>query len=431
MNGYLLTKTIDKVKGDKFLTNSLIFFIGSFLVGIGSYLYQFLTARMLTVEVYGELQSLLAILAVIGIPIGVISTVLTKYTADFKAKGWPNKIHTLFSLFTKKISTAAIIFFIIFVILSGYIAKFLNLTSTLPLIILGTSFLFGFLNSINLGVLRGLQKFKELSVISIISVLLKILFAVLLVKLGFALNGAVGAVVLAGLIGYLISFYPLKFLFKQEKEKIETKEIFRYSFPVFFILLFTTLLYSVDIILVKHFFSAQIAGEYGALAILGHIIFFITGPIVGVMFPMAADAHGNHTDSTKVFKKTIFLVSLIGVTILLSYFLLPGFIIKILIGSKFLPIGKFLGWFGISMFLYSLVGLFAQYFLSIGKTKCAYLVGIGAILQVILISIFHTNLWQIIWIMNGVMLVILLLLTFYYFKMNKYEKINFNSNPGL
>jgi len=75
MNGYLLTKTIDKVKGDKFLTNSLIFFIGSFLVGIGSYLYQFLTARMLTVEVYGELQSLLAILAVIGIPIGVISTV--------------------------------------------------------------------------------------------------------------------------------------------------------------------------------------------------------------------------------------------------------------------------------------------------------------------------------------------------------------------
>jgi len=249
--------------------------------------------------------------------------------------------------------------------------------------------------------------------------------------LGFAINGAVGAVVLAGLIGYLISFFPLKFLFKQKKEKIETKEIFRYSFPVFFIILFITLLYNVDIILVKHFFSAQIAGEYGALAILGHVIFFMTGPIVGVMFPMAAHAHSNHTDPTKVFKKAIFLVSLIAFVILLSYFILPDFIIKILIGSKFLSISKFLGWFGIAMFLYSLVSLFAQYFLSTGKTKCAYLVGIGAILQVILISIFHTNLWQIIWIMNGVMLVILLLLTFYYFKINRYEKINFNSNSGL
>jgi O-antigen/teichoic acid export membrane protein len=416
MNGYSLTKTIDKVKGDKFLSNSFIFFIGSFLVGVGNYLYQFLMARMLMVEVYGELQSILAILAITGVLTGAISTVLTKYTADFKAKDWLNKIYALFLLFTKKILTAAIIFFVIFVILSGYIAKFLNLTSVFPLIILGAGFLFSFSNSINLGIVRGLQKFKELSVISIIPVFLKILSAILLVKLGFAINGAVGAVVLAGLIGYLISFYPLKFLFGQEKEKIETKEIFQYSFPVFFTLLFTTLLYSVDIILVKHFFSAQIAGEYGALAILGHIIFFITGPIVGVMFPMAADAHGNHTDSTKVFKKTIFLVGLIGFVALLSYFLLPGFIIKILIGSKFLSISKFLGWFGIAMFLYSLVGLFTQYFLSIEKIKCTYLVGIGVLLQVILISIFHTNLWQIIWIMNSVMFFILALLIFYYFR---------------
>ena len=171
-----------------------------------------------------------------------------------------------------------------------------------------------------------------------------------------------------------------------------------------------------DIILVKHFFSAQTAGEYGALAMLGRIIFFITAPIVGVMFPMAANAHGNHTDPTKVFKKTIFLVGLIGFVILLSYFFLPDFIIKILIGSKFLSISKFLGWFGLSMFLYSLVGLFAQYFLSIEKIKCTYLVGVGVALQAILISIFHTNLWQIIWTMNGVMFFILALSIFYYFR---------------
>jgi len=416
MNGYSLTKIIEKVRGDKFLSNSFIFFTGSLLVSIGNYIYQFLMARMLMVEVYGELQSLLAIFAIIGIPTSAILTVLVKYTADFKAKEWLNKIYTLFLFFTKRISISAIIFFIIFVILSGYVAGFLNLTSVLPLVILGIGFSLSFLDSINAGILRGLQKFKELSAISIISVFLKILFAILLVKLGFAINGAIGAFVLAALIGYLISFYPLKFLFRKQKEKIETKEIFQYSFPVFFTLLFITLLYNVDIILVKHFFSAQIAGEYGALAILGHIIFFMTGPIVGVMFPMAAVAHSNHTDPTGVFKKTIFLVSLIGLAILFFYFFFADFIIKILIGSKFLSINKFLGWFGLSMFFYSLVSLFSSYFLSVEKIKCTYLVGAGVLLQIILISIFHNNLWQIIWTMNGVMVFILALLSFYYFK---------------
>jgi len=416
MNGYLLIKSLDKIKKDRFLANSLILFCGSLLAGGGNYLYQFLMARMLTVAAYGELQSLLAIFAVTAIPTAALSTVLVKYTADFKTKDQLNKIYSLFLLLTKKTSAAAIIFFVIFVIFSGYIAGFLNLGSVFPLIILGIAFLFGFSSSINSGVLRGLQKFKELSIISIISAFLKILFAVLLVKLGFAINGAVGAVTLAALIGYFISFYPIKFLFRRQKEEVRVKEILQYSFPVFFTLLFTALLCSADIILVKHFFSAQTAGEYGALTILGHMIFFMTGPVAAVMFPMVVDAHSSLNHPAKILKKAIFLVVLIGLAIVFFYFFIPDFIIKILIGSKFLLIGKYLGWFGLSMFLYSLVTLFSTYFLSVGKSRGAYLVGVGALLQIIFISVFHSNLWQIIWIMNAVMLFILLLLISYFIR---------------
>ena len=371
---------------------------------------------MLTIEAYGELQSLLTILSVIAVLTGAISTVLVKYTADFKAKDQLNKIYTLFLLFSKKTSTVAIIFFVIFVILSRYIANFLNLTSVLPLIILGFAFLLGFPNSINSGILRGLQKFKALSIISIIATLIKLLFAILLVSLGFSINGAVGAVVLAALIGYLISFVPIKFLFSRQKDKIQAKEIFRYSFPVFFTLFFTTLLCSINVILVKHFFSAQTAGEFGALAMLGNIIFLITAPIALVMFPMAADAHANLNHPAKILKKAIFWIILISLAIVSCYFFIPNFIIAVLIGSKFLVIGKYLGWFGLAMFLYSLVYLFSNYFLSVGKVKGTYLVGIGVVLQILLMAIFHTNLWQIVWIMNTTMLGTLLLLIYYFLR---------------
>jgi O-antigen/teichoic acid export membrane protein len=404
------------IRNDKFLTGSLVLFCGSLLVGAINYLYQFLMARMLTVAVYGELQSLIAIFAVTGVLTGTISTVLTKYTADFKANSRTDKIYSIFLLFTKKTTLAALIFFAFFALLSGYVAGFLNMTSIIPLIIIGLSFIFGFSSSVNSGILRGLQKFKELSLVSITSTLIKLTFGVLLVKLGFAINGAVGAVTLASLVGYLISFYPIKFLFKQKTTKIETKEIVRYSFPVFLSLLFTSLLCSLNVILVKHFFSAQTAGEFGALVVLGNIIFFMVGPISGVMFPMAADAQSSLGSPAKILKKAIFLVVFIGAVIVGCYFAIPNLIIKVLIGSKFLIIGKYLGWVGVSMFMYSFVSLFSNYFLSVERLKGAYLVGVGALLQIVLITIFHSDLWQIVWIMNGVMLLTLLLLISYFIK---------------
>jgi len=422
----LFDKTaIDKIKKDSFLRNSIIFFVGSFLASIGNYLYQFLMARMFSVKAYGELQSLLSIFVIVSIPTAALSTVLIKWTAHFKARQQMNKIYGLFSFFANKVLIISILFFIVFTLLSNYIKEFLNLNSNLPVIILGTSFLIAFLQSINRGVIQGLEKFKDASLISLTEVFFKIFLAVLLVKLGFGLNGAVGAIVLAVLIAYFISFLPIKFLFREQKKKVEINEILKYFFPVSFTLLFLTILYNMDIILVKHFFPAQVAGEYGALAILGHIVFFIVTPLIMVMFPMTAAAYSNNTDHSKILKKTIFLVSLVSFGILFFYFLFPEIIIKILIGSKFLSISKYLGWFGAAMFLCSLINLFLQYFLSIQKINCTYFVGIGAVLQIALISFWHNALWQIVLIMNVVMSLILISLTAYYLKTkNSYAEVN-------
>jgi len=412
----LFFKTLNSVKKDKFLVSSAIFFGGSLLASAGNYLFHFLMARMLAIETYGELQSLIAVFVIIGIPVTALSTVLVKYTADFKAKQQLGKVFSLLSFFTKKALFIGIIFLVVFLIFNGYIANFLKLTSGLPVMILAISFLVVFPRSINYGIIRGLEKFKSASIVLVAEVFLKIVLAVLLVKIGLTLNGVVGAVVLAGVISYFISFFPLRYLFKEKKEKIETRKILRYFSPTFFVLLFITLLYNMDVVLVKHFFSAKTAGEYGALAIIGRIIFFIGGPIVSVMFPMTASAYTSKSSSAKIFKKSIILVSLVGLVALVFYFIFPNFVIKMLVGSKFLAIGKFLGWFGIAMFLCSLVNLFLQYFLSIGKTKCVYLVVTGVLLEIVLISVFHNSLWQVIFIMNSVMFLTLMLLVGYFVK---------------
>ena len=414
---------IKKIKSDKFLSNSFIFFTGGFLVSVGGYFFHFLMVRMLSVESYGEIQSLLAVSVIFGIPMAALSTVLVKYTAAFKAKGENNKLHSLFSLFTNRILLAISIFSVFFFVFSGFIADFLKLKTTWPVIILGLTFIPTFLSLVNRAIIQGLEKFTSISIIGLAEVIVRILLAFILVKIGFAVNGAIGAIALAGLASYFFTFLPLKFLFGRDKKKepIETKEIIKYFPPVFFALLFLTLFYNIDIVLVKHFLPAYEAGQYGALALIGHIIFFITGPIVAVMFPMASAAHANNANPSKIFKKTIVLAGLVGSAILLVYFLLPGLIIKILVGDKFLALSNLLGWFGLAMFVYSLVMIFSQYFLSIHKTKVFYFLGLGVLLQTISITIWHQNLGQIVWAMNAAMLFTLVLLLVYYWRVKKLE----------
>jgi O-antigen/teichoic acid export membrane protein len=382
------------------------------VVGLGGYLFQFLMARMLEVKSYGELQSLIALLTIFGIPSATLLTVIVRYVAIFKAKEEFPKIYTLFVIFTKKLLVIGFCLFVLFCLLSKSIGNFLQITSSLPIIILSTCFFVVFLESVNQGILQGLQKFKQLSIISITAVFFKIVLGALLVKLGFEINGAVGAIVLAFFIGYLISFFPLRFLFKNRKKggRVDIKAIFKYSLPVFFSLFFLTLFYNLDMVLVKHFFPPDLAGQYGALAVIGHIIFFVGGPVGSVMFPMVASAHAKGDKHFSILKTSFLLVSLIGLCGLTFYFLIPSLVIKILVGSKFLSIVPYLGWFGLAMFLYSLIVLLSRYLLSIRLTKYIFILGLGIVLQVLLIFIWHSNLWQIVWIMNTVAAFVFILL---------------------
>ena len=71
---------------------------------------------------------------------------------------------------------------------------------------------------------------------------------------------------------------------------------------------------TMDLILVKHFFSDQDAGVYATLSILGKIIYFAASPVASVMFPIVA---GKHAKGEKYFE---FLLMSLLITIFLSQY---------------------------------------------------------------------------------------------------------------
>ena len=426
-----------KLEENQFYLDSLIFFIASFSGGFGNYIFHSLTARLLSPSSYGELQSLISLSVILGIPVGVLFLVITKYTAEFKAKNENQKIYFLFKNFTKKFFLLGILLFIFLLIVARFILNFLALTSLIPLIVLIASFIFVFSAALNNALLQGLQKFKALSVISIISMVLKIILAFIFIKLSLAVSGVVGAIVLSGLVAYGLTFMPLRSLASlttpTSLPSLPLRQMLCFSAPVFFTLLFTTLLYNLDIILIKHFFTPELAGQYAALALLGHIVFFIIGPLIAVMFPAAAAAHISSERSLDcpnlhnspdlpdaILKKTLLMSVSVGLMALVFYFTFPALIIKIIVGVNYLELAPYLGWFALAMFLFSIVFLISQYFLSINQTRFVYFLGASVLAQIIFIFIWHQSLWQIIWIMNGVMATCLAGLAIYYTKTLKH-----------
>ncbi|MFH1172909.1 MAG: oligosaccharide flippase family protein [bacterium] len=411
---------LDRIKNNALVKNSTILFIGMMIFNVLNYLYHLIMSRFLTVQEFGELESVFALIYIISVPASALMILAMRYVSIYKAENNPDKAAAFFRKFHKNLLLVSPLIILFFIVLSPWISRFLNLASGSSIIILGFMVVFYLLACLIQGVLQGWQRFTGVSISLIIQGLAKFGFAILLVWLSLGVNGAIGGVFLGNIFFYLVLLYLLKFLLKhKEPVELAKRQIVNFFWPVFISSLAITFLYSLDMLLVKHFFSQEIAGNYGALTILSKVIFFATAPLIAVMFPMVAESHSLKGNYQRIMGQSLLLVCLVGLTPLVIYFLAPGLAISLLVGSKFMAIAPYLGWLSLATFMASLINFLANFFLSVHKTGFVYFIMAGVLILVILVYLFHQNLWQVVWIMNGVMAGILASLLGYFLKIKK------------
>lgn len=402
--------------------------VGSLIASFGNYLYHLLMGRMLGPIDYGILSSLISISYLLGIPMAAFVLVIVKYVSALRGKKQLATVNFFYKLVNRKMLIFGSIGFLIFLIFSSWISSFLHLESNVLLILIGLASFIGIFSLINLATLQGFLRFGWYTIIGIVSVVVKLILAIVLVYLSYRVLGAILAILMGAVVSYLLAlFYAKKIIgTKEEREGVSGKEVISYALPVFFSILAFTSLYTTDIILVRHFLSAQEAGFYAALATLGKIIFFASSPVILVMFPMVSERHANGKKYINLLNLSLGLVLLTCLGISGVYFLFPKLMINILYGSQYLSASPYLFLFAIFLSLYSLAYLLVNFYLSIKKVKVVILPVIVAAAQVMLISVFHQNLVQVIWVSISVLGFLLIGLLFYFFvtiKINKLAKI--------
>lgn len=421
---------------NEFTTHPL--FAGSFIMIFGSnavnflnYVYHLIMGRLLGPSNYGELAALFSLNGLLGIIPGSLSLVIIKYVSSSKTD---EGIEDIVRWFNKKVFLSAISLFLLIVVLAPYISSFLNIQNYLLIILTGSVFLFSIPALFNRSVLQGLLRFKQMVISVLAETGLKLILGVLFVYLGFSVGGAVGALVVGGWAGWILSRMAIVDYIKKGQIRLpQIKQFFLYSVPVLIQSVAMTSIYSTDLILVKHFFSPHEAGIYASLSTLGKIIFFGTGPIGAVMFPLVAKKQSRGENYVKIFNYSLFLTIVASLTILTIYWLFPEIVIKTLYGPLYLEGANLLVWFGIFTTLFTLSSLYVSYNLSMGKTKVVVIPSIVAILQIIGIWIYHYNLMIVIIISVFVNTLLLSLLLIYssYESYGGRNKFNLGHSPGI
>lgn len=370
---------IQKIRNNAFAMNSAILFGGTMIASILNYFFHLIIGRMVSVEIYGEIESITSLINILAVPAMTLAFIATKYAAHSKADKNPYESREIMTYLHKKVFKYGLPIFALALLATPLVKNFININSNIPVIFLWIMMLLSFLSAVASGTLNGWQKFKKTSVIGIIATTAKVFAAIIFLKLGFELSGAIGGFLVGALASYIGSLTALKFILKAKKDPqfndappINFASIKKYALPTLLGTLALNILGNADMVLAKHNLDAISAGQYGALTIVSKIIFFATGIIATVLFSMSSEKSHQKGDSSKIFKHAAFLMLFVSILAIAFYFIFPNFVIQTLFGNKYVDSSMYLGWFAILVVLYSFVNLFIQYFLSIHKTRVVY-----------------------------------------------------------
>ncbi len=387
---------LGKIKGfgkDKLVMGSLILFIMMNVFNLLNYFFQFSMARMLGPADYGVLAALMSLIYIFTIPNEAIQTIVSRYTSKYSADRKPGKIKSLFVKSVKRGIQISFLLFIVYIPIAYLLSGFLKINFWLLVLTGGIIFAL-FIVPVNRGILQGNKRFAGLGWNMVIEGIFKVGLSILLVFIGFKIYGAVLGMLIALILAFFIGFCWMKNIIKNKAEKIDSKVIYSYGKPVLLVMISLVLMYSLDMILAKRFFSPEVAGQYAVASMFGKMIFFGTMAIGKAMFPFASENYETGKNTSKLLEKSIKMTLLVSLVALLAFLVFPKLLIGLFFGSAYIEAASILFTVGFAFTFLSIGNILLLYSISTNQAKRFYFLFIFVILQIVLLSLFHSSLYE-------------------------------------
>lgn len=408
-----------------FEKDSIVLFVLMMVSNVCNYLFQIITGRLLSVEDYATINTLLSLLTIFSVPNAIIALVSAHFFAGAENKAYRSIIKLLVCL----VMIISVIVFSIGLFLSDYIVKSFRLDSKNYVVYIIFLSIISIINFAVKGILQGIQKFFQYGVDSVIIAVGKLTLSCILIFLGWRMFGVLTAIMTGTLLAIIYDLISIKPILKNASKvsrgvKYITKDFVRYAFWVVMAQGSMIVITNGDMLLIKYFFNDAEAGVYSSAMVIGKIAMYVASAVVATLFPLVTVKQKNGED-TKGLLKRAFLYGGGMCLICVAVFLTVGnWIIGVLFGERYLYAIYYLPAVCVFVVPVTFLTILMNYLLALDKAEffaiTSFMAMVGCVLMV---RFFHKSIMGVMSICGGILTMVFFLNIFVY-KSKNMKKAN-------
>jgi O-antigen/teichoic acid export membrane protein len=372
-----------------------------------NFAYNIAVARFLGPTAFGHataVYTLLILISAVTLSFQIVSAKVVAQQSSLEGKS------AVYRGFHKSAWACGVAVALLLLVLQRAIADYLNLPSPILVVLLAIGVAFYVPLGSRRGYIQGAYGFHRLATNLVLEGLVRLGGSLVLITLGFGVQGVIAANAAAIAVAYLAAAPKLAAAVPHE---LHIPDAFREALQAIVFFAGQALINNCDIVLVKHFFPSTEAGLYAAVALVGRVIFAFSSAVVNTMFPLVAGTRDEERKGHRVLLTSLLLVLGIGSSLALGLRLAPAGIWTAFFGPQFAILGKYglpylLALYAATTVVYSLSVVVIAYEMSykIANTSWVQLAFSGVVVAGI--CRFHSSLQQVIWIQLVLMVVLLI-----------------------
>jgi len=383
---------------------STLLFVGLQLGNVLTFAYQMIMSRLLAPGDYGTLVALTSVSYILGVVMHSIHVWIIKEVAIVQDA---NRARRVFGSAMRTLTPWALVALLTGWIGSSWMARFLNLGTVTPLTVLSVYAAVSFLLPIPRGLLLGLNRLGWASTNFVLEPMVRLIIALVLVVLGLGVSGALVGYAAGGFVALAAAGALVWPALSRQRGTTpgahNPARLTGYGLLAFGVNAGLMVIGSLDQIAVKHYFSAEVAGNFAVAFLLGRVIMLTTMSLGLVIFARSATMPLHDRVRTGLLIKVLILVGLIGVSLTGVYIAIPNVVVHIMAGSQYATADTYVGLVGMEMTLFGLMYVQAYYQISLGRMQIIWPLGLAVVIELLLLACYHATVQQILMILIAVM----------------------------
>jgi len=381
-----------------FARHGAIVFASSMTVNALNYVFHVLMTRRLGVDSYGELYALLSTLILFSVPTSVLTMVVVRYAAEFRAVEDHARLGALAAWLLRRTTLVAAVVILAGFVLQMPVAGYLHLTDSREVVVTAAVLALSFMGPTVRGILQGIEAFPQFAASTLIEGFGRVLLGVGLAYAGMGVTGALLGQAFAMALGLAYTWFALRRRLPHVDGPlhVDLRRLVQTTAGITTAMLGLSILSSADLLLVKHYFSPYDAGLYSAVSLVGKVLFFTVGFIPTVVLPKAtARVSRGESPISVLVQAAVAICGLCVVGLGVLYFV-PAFAVRVMSGTAFLAAAPYVFTYGIAMAMLGAVTVVVNY--KIGLHRFDFLAPLLVVTaaEVGTICLLHANLWVVV-----------------------------------